>query len=74
MAVRVGQFSGQTFEWQAPLSIVHPPDNQIRGYQFHESLRSKMGQYTEEQLWELESQIRELEAVLRVDRDYTDWP
>ena len=71
---RVGSFSGQTFEWNAPLSIVHPPDNVIKGSQYHPSLRAKMNELTQEQLDDLEEQIRELEAVLRIDRDYNNWP
>lgn len=71
---RVGQFAGRTFEWNSPLAVVHPPDNQIKGYQYHPTLRAKMNQYTEEQLRDLEEQIRELEAVMRIDREYQDWP
>lgn len=70
---RVGQFSGQTFQWHAPLSVIHPPDNQIRGYQYHESLRAKMHLYTDAQLRDLEAEIRELEAVLRIDADWEKW-
>lgn len=74
MAMRTGSFSGQTFEWNAPLSIVHPPDNIIMGSQYHPTLRAKMNQYTEEQLRDLEEQIRELESVMRIDRDWQNWP
>ena len=69
MATRVGQFSGPTFEWTAPLSTVHPKDNVISGYQFHESIRNRTD-LTDEQRRDLEDQIRELEAVLRIDRDW----
>ncbi len=70
---RIGSFSGQTFEWNRPLSIVHPPDNKINGYQFHESLREHMGDYTAEELRDLEEQIRELEALMRMERDEYKW-
>lgn len=69
MATRVGQFSGPTFEWTAPLSTVHPVDNIISGTQFHESIRNRTD-LTDEQMRDLEEQIRELEAVLRIDRDW----
>lgn len=69
MATRVGQFSGPTFEWTAPLSTVHPVDNIISGSQWHESIRDR-DDLTDEQLRDLEDQIRELEAVLRIDRDW----
>lgn len=72
MATRVGQFSGPTFEWTAPLSSVHPLDNVISGSQFHELLRKRQIEegLTDEQMRDLEDQIRELEAVLRIDRDW----
>lgn len=69
MATRVGQFSGPTFEWTAPLSSVHPKDNVISGSQYHESIRDRTD-LTAEQMRDLEDQIRELEAVLRIDRDW----
>ncbi len=65
---RQGQFTGPTFEWNAPLSVVHPPDNLVKDTQYHENLRQVIGDFTAEQLLDLEQQIRELEAVLREDR------
>lgn len=70
---RIGTFTGPSFEWRKPLSIVHPVDNKINGYQFHESLRLNMDQYTAEELRDLEQQIRELEAVMRMDQDQYAW-
>lgn len=71
MATRVGQFSGPTFEWTAPLSSVHPINNIISGSQFHELLNKETG-LTEEEIRDLEDQIRELEAVMRIDRSWRD--
>ena len=72
MPTRVGEFSGPTFEWTAPLNSVHPTDNVISGSQFHETLRARQVAegLTDEQMRDLEDQIRELEAVLRIDRDW----
>jgi hypothetical protein len=72
MAARVGEFSGPTFEWTAPLNAVHPTDNIVSGSQFHEMLRARQQaeNLTDEQMRDLEDQIRELEAVLRIDRDW----
>lgn len=72
MATRVGQFSGPTFEWTAPLSSVHPINNVISGSQFHETLRARQiaEGLTDEQMRDLEEQIRELEAVMRIERDW----
>ena len=72
MTTRVGQFSGPTFEWTAPINAVHPTDNIVSGSQFHEMLRARQTAegLTDEQMRDLEEQIRELEAVLRIDRDW----
>ena len=70
MPTRVGSFAGPSFVWNAPLSVVHPPDNVISGSQYHEALRAKQGELTTEQMRELEDQIRELEALMRLERDY----
>lgn len=72
MATRVGQFTGPTFEWTAPLSSVHPINNVISGSQFHELLRARQiaEGLTDEQMSDLEEQIRELEAVMRIERDW----
>lgn len=72
MPTRVGEFSGPTFQWTAPLNAVHPIDNVFSGSQFHEMLRARQAAegLTDEQMRDLEDQIRELEAVLRIDRDW----
>ena len=73
MPARIGNFAGQSFEWLRPLAVIHPSDNVFNGFQFHESLRARMNELTTEELLDLEQQIRELEAVMRMERDEYAW-
>lgn len=73
MPSRIGSFAGQSFEWLRPLGSIHPADNVFNGYQFHEALRERMDKLTTQELEDLEQQIRELEAVMRMERDEYAW-
>lgn len=61
---RTGQFLGPTQVFGAPLAIVHPPDNNVVKSRYHPSLIA--GDYTEEQMRDMQDEINALLAVLQI--------
>ena len=65
----MGQFLGPTEIYSTPVNLVHPPDNDVAKSRYHPSLLDPRYELTEEQQRELQDQIDELFAVLRIIRE-----
>lgn len=66
---RVGSFLGPTLVYGAPLSIVHPSDNNVAGSQYHPSLRDPSLNLTDKQMYDLQQEINELYRTLQLSQD-----
>jgi hypothetical protein len=67
---RMGQFLGPTEAYGVPLSIIHPADSNVTASRFHASLLDPKLKLDEETMMDLQDQILELLAVLKVTRDF----
>jgi hypothetical protein len=68
---RIGSFLGPSEAYGAPLSVIHPIDNDTTKSRFHASLRDPKLKLTETQMIELNDQILELLSILKLARDFT---
>lgn len=66
---RMGRFAGATEEYGVPLSFVHPVDNDFAKARFSEILLDPKYKLTDRQRRELQQQIDELTALLRLGRE-----
>jgi hypothetical protein len=66
---RVGSFLGPTQAYGAPLSVVHPSDNDFTKSKYHPSLLDPKLKLTQEELDEIQKEILELLRTLQVGRD-----
>ena len=66
---RVGGFLGPSEGYGAPLSVVHPPDNDVSKSRYHPSLLDPKLKLDEERMRELQDEILALFAALRIARD-----
>lgn len=66
---RIGAFSGPSEVYGDPLTVVHPPDNNVDAARFHQALLDPSLQLTEAQKADLQQQILELSALMRLGRD-----
>lgn len=66
----MGQFSGGNKLYGAPLSIVHPPDNNVDAARYAPELLDPSLKLKEKQREELQDRIDELYGVMRGERDY----
>lgn len=66
---RVGSFAGPNFYVGAPLSVVHPPDNQFP--QFDQEILAQEG-LTPEEMREIQQEVDEITATLILSRDYRE--
>lgn len=64
---RSGSFTGSTFSYGEPLSVVAPPDNKFPS--FDQEILAEKG-LTEQQQYDLQAQIDDLTATLKLARDY----
>lgn len=64
---RVGSFSAGVFRYGEVLSIAHPSDNVVP--QFDPEILAETG-LTEDEQYDLQAQIDELTATLKLSRDY----
>jgi hypothetical protein len=67
---RMGSFAGGGNLYGEPLSIIHPPDNNVDAARYAPELLDKSLKLTEAQREELQKQVDELYGVLRGERDY----
>ena len=70
---RTGSFSGGGQVFGTPMSIVHPPDNNVDAARFAPGLHDPSLKLTDAQREELQSQIDDLYGALRGERDEF-WP
>jgi hypothetical protein len=69
MPARIGSFTGPTFAYGQPLSVVHPPDNDFTTAQFFPELIGEGGM-TEDERAELQREYEELLAAITIGRDF----
>lgn len=67
---RSGQFSGGGQLFGQPLTVVHPPDNNVDAARYAPELLDPSLKLTESQRERLQERINELYGVLRGERDY----
>lgn len=67
---RRGSFSGGGQVYGEPLSVVHPPDNNVDSARYASELLDPSLQLTEQQREDLQQQIDDLYGVMRGERDY----
>jgi hypothetical protein len=67
LTARAGSFSGGTFSYGEPLSVVHPIDSKFPS--FDPEILAEPG-LTEEQRYDLQGQLDELAAALTLARGY----
>lgn len=66
---RIGSFLGPTQIYGAPLSVVHPPDNNVASSRYNQALMDPNLNLDEATRRDLQAQIDELTAVLKTGRD-----
>lgn len=66
---RMGQFSGASEQYGQPLSFVHPPDNDFAKARFTDVLLDPRLNLTKKQRREIQQEIDEFFAVLKLGRD-----
>jgi len=66
---RTGQYSGPTELYGVPLSVIHPPDNDVQSSKYFSGLKDPSLNLTEEQMNDLQQQILELTALMKLGRD-----
>ena len=66
---RSGSFLGPSEIFGVPLSVVHPPDNNVAGSQFHPLLRDPALGLDDERMREMQKEIMGLLSVLQITRD-----
>jgi hypothetical protein len=69
MPARIGSFSGPTFAYGQPLSIVHPPDNSFLAAQYFPDILNEPG-LTQQERDELQREYEDLFAALMLGRDW----
>lgn len=69
---RIGSFLGPEEVYGRPLSVVHPKDNNVTKSRFHESLLDPKLKLTDERRRELQDEILELLAILKLARDFPE--
>ena len=67
---RMGSFTGGGQLYGQPLSIVHPPDNNVDAARYSAALLDPSLKLTESQREDLQERVNELYGVLRGERDY----
>ena len=66
---RIGQFLGPSEVYSAPLSVIHPADNNVSKSNFHPSLLDPKLKLDDERMRELQNEINALLAVLKMARE-----
>ena len=69
MAARIGSFTGPSFAYGQPLSVVHPPDNDFTTALYFKELLDEPG-LTEAERNALQREYDELLAALSLGRDW----
>jgi hypothetical protein len=69
MPARIGSFTGGTFPYGQPLSIVQPPDNDFSTAKYFPDVLAEPG-LTPAERDELQRQYEELLAALSLGRDF----
>lgn len=67
---RIGSFAGPSVPFGSFVGVVHPVDNNVLASKYHQALLDPNLQLTEAQRAELQAEIDELLALLKVARDY----
>lgn len=67
---RAGQFTGGGQLFGQPMSVIHPPDNNVDAARYAPELLDSSLKLTEKQREELQDRIDELYGVMRGERDY----
>lgn len=66
---RTGQFFGTSLQFGEPLSVVHPPDNDVARAQFDEDLWAE--NLTLEEMYQLQQELNDLYGTMVLARDAT---
>ena len=66
---RIGSFLGPTEPFGAPLSVIKPPDNNTTASRYHPSLMDPALHLSDQQRQDMQAEIDDLLAVLKMARD-----
>ncbi len=66
---RIGSFGGATEVYGQPISVIHPPDNNVTKSRYHDLIRSNDLYLTQKERDDLQAQTLELLGLLQLARN-----